>query len=124
MTHCSCFLCQSCFKRFFTSAIKEKSIDQLICPQCRKPEVRGQECTEESMEYFNLLDTQVRGHCVHKPLLWPQVLMEVLYCPQIRHFLPPDIHELFQRKLRDHALQDMPNFRWCAHVSHYQPIRG
>lgn len=93
MTHCSCFLCQSCFKTCFTSAIKEKSIDHLICPQCRKPEVKGQECTEESMEYFNLLDTQ------------------------IRHFLPPDIHELFQRKLRDHALQDMPNFRWCSHCS-------
>lgn len=68
MTHCSCFLCQSCFKTFFTSAIKERSIDQLICPQCRKPEVKGQECTEESMEYFNLLDTQVGDHCVYKPL--------------------------------------------------------
>lgn len=36
---------------------------------------------------------------------------------QIRHFLPPHIHELFQRKLRDRALQEMPNFRWCSHVS-------
>lgn len=61
MTHCSCFLCQTCFKTFFTSAIKEKSIDQLICPQCGKPEIRGHGRMEESMEYFNLLDTQVRG---------------------------------------------------------------
>ncbi|XP_044223288.1 E3 ubiquitin-protein ligase RNF31 isoform X2 [Thunnus albacares] len=93
MTHCSCFLCQTCFKMFFSAAIKEKSVDQLVCPQCGRPEVRGQGGMEESMDYFNLLDTQ------------------------IRHFLPPEIHELFQRKLRDRALQEMPNFRWCAHCS-------
>ncbi|XP_034743200.1 uncharacterized protein si:dkey-181m9.8 [Etheostoma cragini] len=88
MTHCSCFLCQTCFKTFFSTAIKERSIDQLVCPQCGRPEVKG----HAGMEYFNLLDTQ------------------------IRHFLSPELHELFQRKLRDRALQEMPNFRWCAHV--------
>ncbi|XP_026170416.1 E3 ubiquitin-protein ligase RNF31 isoform X2 [Mastacembelus armatus] len=93
MTHCSCFLCQTCFKTFFSAAIKERSIDQLVCPQCGKPEIRGQGGMEESMDYFNLLDTQ------------------------IRHFLPPQLHELFQRKLRDRALQEMPNFCWCAHCS-------
>ncbi|XP_056247457.1 E3 ubiquitin-protein ligase RNF31-like isoform X1 [Seriola aureovittata] len=93
MTHCSCFLCQTCFKTFFSAAIKERSIDQLVCPQCGRPEVRGQGGMEESMDYFNLLDTQ------------------------IRHFLPPQVHELFQRKLRDRALQEMPNFCWCAHCS-------
>ncbi|CAJ1073221.1 E3 ubiquitin-protein ligase RNF31-like isoform X1 [Xyrichtys novacula] len=93
MTHCSCFLCQACFKRFFSAAIKEKSVHQLVCPQCGRPEVKGQGGMEESMDYFNLLDTQ------------------------IRHFLSPQIHELFQRKLRDRALQEMPNFCWCAHCS-------
>ncbi|XP_040000878.1 E3 ubiquitin-protein ligase RNF31-like [Xiphias gladius] len=93
MTHCSCFLCQTCFKTFFAAAIKERSVDQLVCPQCGRPEVRGQGGMEESMDYFNLLDTQ------------------------IRHFLPPQVHELFQRKLRDRALQEMPNFCWCAHCS-------
>ncbi|KAM7379931.1 hypothetical protein PAMP_005427 [Pampus punctatissimus] len=93
MTHCSCFLCQTCFKTFFSAAIKERSVDQLVCPQCGRPEVRGQGGMEEAMDYFNLLDTQ------------------------IRHFLPPHIHELFQRKLRDRALQEMSNFRWCAHCS-------
>ncbi|XP_023116809.1 E3 ubiquitin-protein ligase RNF31 isoform X3 [Amphiprion ocellaris] len=93
MTHCSCFLCQSCFKLFFLAAIKERSVDQLVCPQCGQPEVRGPGGLEGSMDYFNLLDTQ------------------------IRHFLPPEIHELFQRKLRDRALQEMPNFCWCAHCS-------
>ncbi|XP_071770167.2 E3 ubiquitin-protein ligase RNF31 [Centroberyx gerrardi] len=93
MTHCSCCLCQSCFKAYFSTAIKEKSIDQLVCPMCSRPEVRGQGGMEESMDYFNLLDTQ------------------------IRHYLEPQIHELFQRKLRDRALQEMPNFCWCAHCS-------
>ncbi|KAM3605454.1 uncharacterized protein V6R79_025843 [Siganus canaliculatus] len=91
MTHCSCSLCQTCFKMFFSSAIKEKSIDQLVCPQCGHPDIRGG--MEESMDYFSLLDTQ------------------------IRHFLSPQLHELFQKKLRDRALQEMPNFRWCAHCS-------
>uniref|UniRef100_A0A087XZQ6 Si:dkey-181m9.8 n=1 Tax=Poecilia formosa TaxID=48698 RepID=A0A087XZQ6_POEFO len=93
MTHCSCFLCQSCFTSCFSIAIKERAIHQLTCPQCGQPEIRGQGALEESMDYFNLLDTQ------------------------IRHFLPPDIHELFQRKLRDRALQEMPRFCWCAHCS-------
>ncbi|XP_073347595.1 E3 ubiquitin-protein ligase RNF31 isoform X2 [Pagrus major] len=99
LTH-SCPICQeqvsfskTCFKTFFSSAIKEKSIDQLVCPQCGRPEIRRQGGMEESMDYFNLLDTQ------------------------IRHFLPPHLHELFQRKLRDRALQEMQNFRWCAHCS-------
>ncbi|XP_067329876.1 E3 ubiquitin-protein ligase RNF31 isoform X3 [Channa argus] len=93
MTHCSCFMCQTCFKMFFLAAIKERSIEQMVCPQCGRPEIKGQKGMEESMDYFNLLDTQ------------------------IRHFLPPDVHELFQRKLRDRALQEMPNFCWCAHCS-------
>uniref|UniRef100_A0A667YDH6 Si:dkey-181m9.8 n=1 Tax=Myripristis murdjan TaxID=586833 RepID=A0A667YDH6_9TELE len=93
MTHCSCCLCQSCFKAYFSSAIKEKSIEQLVCPLCGRPEVRGRGGLEESVDYFNLLDTQ------------------------IRHYLQPELHELFQRKLRDRALQEMPNFRWCAHCS-------
>ncbi|KAM4556131.1 E3 ubiquitin-protein ligase RNF31 isoform 1-T1 [Fundulus diaphanus] len=93
MTHCSCFLCRTCFTSFFSVAIKERSVDQLTCPQCGQPEIRGRGALGESMDYFNLLDTQ------------------------IRHFLPPDVHELFQRKLRDRALQEMPNFCWCAHCS-------
>ncbi|KAK2822943.1 hypothetical protein Q5P01_023008 [Channa striata] len=93
MTHCSCFMCQTCFKTFFLAAIKERSIEQLVCPQCGRPEIKGQGGMEDYMDYFNLLDTQ------------------------IRHFLPPEVHELFQRKLRDRALQEMPNFCWCAHCS-------
>ncbi|KAM6989839.1 uncharacterized protein LKV04_009434 [Tautogolabrus adspersus] len=45
------------------------------------------------------------------------ICQEQVSFSKIRHFLPPQIHELFQRKLRDRALQEMPNFRWCAHCS-------
>uniref|UniRef100_A0A8B9REH7 Si:dkey-181m9.8 n=1 Tax=Astyanax mexicanus TaxID=7994 RepID=A0A8B9REH7_ASTMX len=93
MTHCSCTFCESCFKAYFSSVIKEKSIVHAVCPMCNQPDVRGAGRREESMEYFSLLDTQ------------------------IRHYLDPQTHELFQRKLRDQALQEMPNFRWCAHCS-------
>ncbi|XP_031419004.1 uncharacterized protein si:dkey-181m9.8 isoform X2 [Clupea harengus] len=91
MTHCSCAFCESCFKAYFSSVIKEKSIVHAVCPLCNHPDVRGAQCLEESVEYFSLLDTQ------------------------IRHYLDPETYELFQRKLRDRALQEMPNFRWCAH---------
>uniref|UniRef100_A0A3P8WAQ8 Si:dkey-181m9.8 n=1 Tax=Cynoglossus semilaevis TaxID=244447 RepID=A0A3P8WAQ8_CYNSE len=94
MTHCSCSICQSCFSSFFSSAIKERSIHQLVCPQCGRPDVR-QGALGDAMEFFNLLDTQL----------------------QIRHFLSPQDHELFQRKLRDGALQETNNFCWCAHCS-------
>lgn len=60
MTHCSCFLCQSCFRTFFSSAIREKSVEQLVCPQCGKPELRADGGRmEEATDYFSLLDTQV-----------------------------------------------------------------
>ncbi|XP_062843862.1 E3 ubiquitin-protein ligase RNF31 [Trichomycterus rosablanca] len=93
MTHCSCTFCETCFKAYFSSVIKEKSIEHAVCPMCNEPDVRGAGRREESMEYFNLLDTK------------------------IRHYLDTQTHELFQSKLRDKALQEMPNFRWCAHCS-------
>ncbi|XP_066580013.1 E3 ubiquitin-protein ligase RNF31 isoform X4 [Amia ocellicauda] len=93
MTHCSCAFCEECFKAYFSSVIKEKSIVHVVCPICNQPDVKVQGCTEETMDFFNLLDTQ------------------------IKHFLEPQIHELFQRKLRDRTLLEMPNFRWCAHCS-------
>lgn len=67
------------------------------------------------MDYFNLLDTQVSPPDAHTGVgTGPDVVCGGF---QIRHFLPPHIHELFQRKLRDRALQEMPTFRWCSHVS-------
>ncbi|XP_072318306.1 E3 ubiquitin-protein ligase lubel isoform X2 [Eucyclogobius newberryi] len=91
MTHCCCSLCESCFKSWFSSVIREKSVEQFVCPLCGKPDFRDQ--PDLDMDYFNLLDTQVK------------------------HFLSEELHELFQRKLRDRALIHMKHFCWCSHCS-------
>ncbi|XP_039610271.1 E3 ubiquitin-protein ligase lubel-like isoform X2 [Polypterus senegalus] len=91
MTHCSCAFCEVCFRAYFSIVIKEKSIVDVVCPLCRKPDIKAG--GSEVMDYFNLLDTQ------------------------IKHYLGEEIQELFQRKLRDRALLQMPNFCWCAHCS-------
>ncbi|XP_075069817.1 E3 ubiquitin-protein ligase RNF31-like isoform X2 [Mixophyes fleayi] len=91
MTHCHCSFCEWCFVRHFSFVIKEKSIIYFMCPICNKPDLENEGNSEESMEFFNLLDTQ------------------------IHHYLDQETHELFQRKLRDRALMEMPNFRWCSH---------
>ncbi|XP_068090961.1 E3 ubiquitin-protein ligase RNF31-like isoform X2 [Hyperolius riggenbachi] len=91
MTHCNCSFCEQCFVHHFSSVIKERSIMDVVCPICRKPDLEKEGNTEESREFFNLLDTQ------------------------IHHYLDEATHELFQRKLRDRALMEMPNFCWCSH---------
>ncbi|XP_056378237.1 E3 ubiquitin-protein ligase RNF31-like [Hyla sarda] len=93
MTHCNCSFCELCFIHHFSSVIKEKSIIHVVCPICKKPDLENEGNTEESREYFNLLDTQ------------------------IHHYLDSATHELFQSKLRDRALMEMPNFCWCSHCS-------
>ncbi|XP_072007703.1 E3 ubiquitin-protein ligase RNF31-like [Engystomops pustulosus] len=88
MTHCSCSFCKNCFTQHFSSVIKEKSIFHVKCPICKKPDLENK---EESMEFFNYLDIQIKQN------------------------LDQGTHELFQCKLRDRALMKMPNFRWCSH---------
>ncbi|KAM3928914.1 E3 ubiquitin-protein ligase RNF31-like [Leptodactylus fuscus] len=91
MTHCKCSFCEMCFIHHFSAVIKEKSIIHVVCPICKKPDLEKEGNSEESREFFNLLDTQ------------------------IHHYLDSATHELFQRKLRDKALMEMPNFSWCSH---------
>ncbi|KAM5158197.1 uncharacterized protein ACMZJ9_009450 [Mantella aurantiaca] len=91
MIHCNCSVCTQCFIRYFSSIIKEKSIIHVVCPLCNKPELEKNGNSDESMEYFSLLDTQ------------------------FRHHLDQETHDLFQTKLRDRALMEMPEFRWCSH---------
>lgn len=35
----------------------------------------------------------------------------------LKNILDPDVHELFQRKLRDRVLMQDPNFKWCVQCS-------
>ncbi|GCB69913.1 uncharacterized protein [Scyliorhinus torazame] len=92
MTQCNCSFCEDCFRNYFSSVIKEKNIVNVICPMCNIPDLKSHQL-QEDVEYFNLLDIQ------------------------IRHYLDKEVHELFQRKLRDRTLMEMSNFRWCAHCS-------
>ncbi|XP_068090953.1 E3 ubiquitin-protein ligase RNF31-like isoform X2 [Hyperolius riggenbachi] len=93
MTHCCCSFCVLCFIQYFSTVIKEKSVTHFVCPICKKPDLEKDWTSEITMEYFNLLDIQ------------------------IRHHLSPMLHELFQSKLRDRTLMQIPNFRWCFHCS-------
>ncbi|XP_072900047.1 uncharacterized protein [Hemitrygon akajei] len=93
MTHCNCSFCENCFKKYFSLVIKEQSIVNVVCPICRTPDLQSHHLQENITEYFSFLDIQ------------------------IRHYLDEKTHELFQKKLRDRTLMEMPNFRWCAHCS-------
>ncbi|KAM4028734.1 E3 ubiquitin-protein ligase RNF31-like isoform 3-T3 [Anomaloglossus baeobatrachus] len=44
-----------------------------------------------------------------------QICCEQYPYSKIHHYLDTETHELFQRKLRDRALLEMPNFSWCSH---------
>ncbi|XP_072426440.1 uncharacterized protein [Chiloscyllium punctatum] len=93
MPYCNCSFCKDCFRQYFSSVIKEKSIIDMVCPKCSAPDLKSSNLQEDVTEYFNFLDIQ------------------------IRYYLDEGLHELFQRKLRDRTLMEMPNFRWCAHCS-------
>lgn len=39
----------------------------------------------------------------------------------LKNILQPDVHDLFQRKIRDRALLRDPNFKWCVQVKINDP---
>ena len=96
MPICDHTCCQDCAKNYFTIAIKDKSIAEANCPFCQEPKNLGdtsEENEEKAMDYFAKLDALLRG------------------------ILDEDVHDLFQRKLRDRTLMKDPNFKWCYKVN-------
>ncbi|XP_052758610.1 E3 ubiquitin-protein ligase lubel isoform X2 [Galleria mellonella] len=92
MLRCTHRCCRECAKLYFTVQITERSIADCVCPYCKVPELES--LPEDSwLEYFAHLD----------------ILLKTL--------LESDVHELFQRKLRDRTLARDPNFRWCMECS-------
>ena len=85
-THCCC---KDCAKKYFTIQITDHSINDLVCPFCKEPQMQN---IDEELDYFSNLDILIRS------------------------FLDPKVHELFQRKLRDLTLKQDPNFKWCVKV--------
>lgn len=92
MLRCTHRCCRECARLYFTVQITERSIIDCVCPYCKLPELES--LPEDAwLEYFAHLD----------------ILLKTL--------LETDVHELFQRKLRDRTLARDPNFRWCMECS-------
>ncbi|CAH0748826.1 unnamed protein product [Diatraea saccharalis] len=92
MLRCTHRCCRECARHYFTVQITERSIADCVCPYCKIPELENM--PEDSwLEYFAHLD----------------ILLKTL--------LEAEVHELFQRKLRDRTLARDPNFRWCMECS-------
>lgn len=78
----------------FISQITDRSIADCVCPFCKLPELHDPSTTDDdALEYFSNLDII------------------------LKNILDEEVHELFQRKLRDRTLIQDPNFKWCVHCS-------
>ncbi|KAM8715494.1 hypothetical protein ACLKA7_002532 [Drosophila subpalustris] len=94
MLKCTHKCCKQCAKSYFTVQITDRSINDCSCPFCKLPELSNEvEHEDEHLEYFSNLDIFLKS------------------------ILDNDVHELFQRKLRDRTLLQDPNFKWCIQCS-------
>ncbi|KAH8251375.1 hypothetical protein KR032_010234 [Drosophila birchii] len=94
MLKCTHKCCKQCAKGYFTVQITDRSINDCSCPFCKLPELSNEaQHEDEHLEYFSNLDIFLKS------------------------ILDADVHELFQRKLRDRTLLQDPNFKWCIQCS-------
>ncbi|XP_055382033.1 E3 ubiquitin-protein ligase lubel isoform X3 [Condylostylus longicornis] len=94
MLKCTHTCCKDCAKNYFTIQITDRSINDCNCPYCKVPELHVSDANEdEILEYFSNLDIFLKT------------------------ILDKEVHELFQRKLRDRSLMQDPNFKWCVQCS-------
>ncbi|XP_055711279.1 E3 ubiquitin-protein ligase lubel isoform X3 [Phlebotomus papatasi] len=94
MLKCTHRCCHECARNYFTIQITDRLIVDCVCPFCKMPELHGNDVSEDDiLEYFSNLD-----------ILLKSILSE-------------EVHELFQRKLRDRTLMQDPNFKWCIQCS-------
>ncbi|KAL5281668.1 RNF31 family protein [Megaselia abdita] len=96
MLKCTHKCCKHCAKNYFTIQITDRSINDCNCPYCKLPELHGDVSSaheDEILEYFSNLDIF------------------------LKNIVEPEVHELFQRKLRDRSLIQDPNFKWCIQCS-------
>jgi len=88
MVECEHICCRECAVNFFSVVIKDQNINQAVCPFCQAPGDLGED-DDVALKYFADLD----------------ILLKDL--------LEKEVHDLFQRKLRDRTLMKDPNFKWC-----------
>ena len=84
---CECKICKECLHDYFNVQIREKHVTAWTCPVCQNPDI--QESSEVAATHLQLLDET------------------------LKLIMTNDIHELFERKLRDWHLMSDANFRWC-----------
>lgn len=93
MLKCVHRCCRECAKNYFTVQITDRNIMDCTCPFCKMPDLTSAVISEDEVsDYFANLDILLKG------------------------ILEPEVHELFQRKLRDRTLMQEPNFKWCVQV--------
>lgn len=85
------------FLSSFFSQITDRSINDCVCPFCKMPELHDVD-EDVILEYFSNLDIL------------------------LKNILQSDVHDLFQRKIRDRALLRDPHFKWCVEVCLYANI--
>ncbi|XP_071657518.1 E3 ubiquitin-protein ligase RNF31 isoform X2 [Patagioenas fasciata] len=90
LTGCECPLCPDCFRGHFQVGVKEKGVQDLVCPACGKPDLADEGARTC---YFSTLDTQ------------------------LRQVLDPPTYQLFCQKLTELELQKDPQFLWCTKCS-------
>lgn len=92
MLKCTHRCCKECALNYFTIQVTDRSIFDCVCPFCKFPELHDHD-EDDVLEYFSNLDILLKS------------------------ILEENVHELFQRKLRDRTLTQDPNFKWCVQVS-------
>ncbi|XP_065085092.1 E3 ubiquitin-protein ligase lubel isoform X5 [Ochlerotatus camptorhynchus] len=94
MLKCTHTCCLDCAKVYFTEEIMHRSITNCNCPYCKEPDLNNADVTEDDvLEYFSNLDIL------------------------LKNIVDEEVHDLFQRKLRDRTLMQDPNFKWCVDCS-------
>ncbi|XP_037912727.1 E3 ubiquitin-protein ligase lubel isoform X2 [Hermetia illucens] len=94
MLKCTHQCCKECAKNYFTIQITDRSITDCNCPFCKTPELHDPDINEDDiLEYFSNLDIF------------------------LKNIVDEEVHELFQRKIRDRTLMQDPTFKWCVQCS-------
>ncbi|XP_053213305.1 MATH and LRR domain-containing protein PFE0570w-like [Panonychus citri] len=92
MISCTHKACVNCLRQYFSVQIREASVFIITCPFCSEPVISSDD--EDSVcDYLSLLDQLVKS------------------------LVSADLHELWQRKVRDKVLSKDPSFRWCTNCS-------
>jgi len=93
MLNCTHRCCRYCAAAYFSTQIRDRPLNELVCPFCHEPSFEDGE--EEAYEYFTHLEIMLKD------------------------LLDTPVFELYERKMRDWTLSKDPNFWWCHKVNRF-----